>query len=96
MLVVSGRPLILGETAELADAIIAAWLPGSEGLGVADVLFGDAAPTGKLGHTWPKSMQQIPINVGDPNYEPLYSYGFGLAYQRVAASTVSAAAPIRR
>jgi beta-glucosidase len=69
-----GRPLILGEVADLADAIVAVWLPGTEGQGVADVLFGDVPATGKLGHSWPRSMSQIPINVGDPNYEPLYAY----------------------
>jgi beta-glucosidase len=96
MVIVSGRPLILGETADMADAIVAAWLPGTEGQGVADVLFGDAAPTGKLGHSWPKTMQQIPINQGDPNYEPLFPYGFGLAYQRVATTASGVAAPMRR
>jgi beta-glucosidase len=49
--IVSGRPLVLGDAAAQADAIVAAWLPGSEGSGVADVLFGDAKPTGKLSFT---------------------------------------------
>jgi beta-glucosidase len=80
VVVVSGRPLILGDVAETADAIVAAWLPGSEGEGVADVLFGDHKPTGKLAFTWPRSMDQIPINVGDSPYDPLYAYGFGLSY----------------
>ena len=62
------------------DAIVAAWLPGTEGDGVADVLFGDFKPTGKLSVTWPKSMAQIPINQGDANYDPLYPYGYGLKY----------------
>ncbi|HVR70944.1 MAG TPA: glycoside hydrolase family 3 protein [Vicinamibacteria bacterium] len=80
VVVVSGRPLILGDVAEMADAIVAAWLPGSEGQGVADVLFGDHGPTGKLSFTWPRTMDQIPINVGDSPYDPLYAYGFGLRY----------------
>ena len=80
VVLVSGRPLILGEVADMADAIVAAWLPGSEGAGVADVLYGAAKPSGKLSHSWPKSMAQIPINVGDAGYEPLYPYGFGLTY----------------
>jgi beta-glucosidase len=80
VVVVSGRPLILGDVADTADAIVAAWLPGSEGQGVADVLFGDYKPTGKLSFTWPRSMAQIPINVGDSPYDPLYAYGFGLSY----------------
>jgi beta-glucosidase len=47
---------------------------------VSDVLFGDVHPTGKLPRTWPSSMAQIPINVGDANYSPLYPYGYGLTY----------------
>jgi beta-glucosidase len=72
--------MIIGDILDKADAIIAAWLPGTEGQGVADVLFGNYKPTGKLSFTWPKSMDQLPINVGDSNYEPLYKYGFGLSY----------------
>jgi len=82
VVIITGRPLILGPVADLADAIVVAWLPGSEGAGVADVLFGDAAPSGKLPHSWPKSMEQIPINVGDPRYDPLFPYGFGLTYPK--------------
>jgi beta-glucosidase len=80
VVVVTGRPLILGPVAELADALAVAWLPGSEGTGVADVLFGDASPTAKLPHSWPRSMDQIPINTGDASYAPLFPYGFGLTY----------------
>ena len=80
VVVVSGRPLILGEALAQADALVAAWLPGTEGQGVADVLFGDYKPTGKLSFTWPRSMAQIPINVGDAAYDPQFPYGFGLTY----------------
>jgi beta-glucosidase len=80
VVVVSGRPLILGEVLGLADAIVAAWLPGTEGAGVADVLFGDHAPTGRLSHSWPRSMSQVPVNLGDPGYDPLFPYGHGLTY----------------
>jgi beta-glucosidase len=79
----SGRPLIITPYLDLADAWLAAWLPGSEANALADVLFGRYAPTGKLSHTWPKSMEQIPINVGDPDYEtdpPLFPFGHGLTY----------------
>jgi len=76
----SGRPVILNEVLDQADAILAAWLPGTEGQGIADVLFGDYKPTGKLSFTWPKSMEQIPINIGDQPYEPLFEYGYGLSY----------------
>jgi beta-glucosidase len=80
VVLVSGRPLILGEVERLADAIVAAWLPGTEGAGVADVLFGDHAPAGRLNHSWPRSMSQVPINVGDAGYDPLFPYGHGLTY----------------
>ncbi|HEY6327710.1 MAG TPA: glycoside hydrolase family 3 N-terminal domain-containing protein [Blastocatellia bacterium] len=76
----SGRPLIIDDVLNKSDAFVAAWLPGTEGQGVADVLFGDYHPTGKLSHTWPRTMAQIPINVGDQNYEPLFKYGYGLTY----------------
>lgn len=80
VILISGRPMIINEALEQADAFIAAWLPGTEGQGVADVLFGDYKPTGKLSFTWPRSMAQIPINIGDKNYNPLFAYGYGLTY----------------
>ncbi len=82
VVVLSGRPLILGDVLDQADALVAAWLPGSEGEGVADVLFGDAKPTGKLSRTWPRSMAQVPltINGDEAHYDPLFKYGFGLTY----------------
>ena len=80
LVVVSGRPLILGDALGQADAVVAAWLPGTEGQGVADVLFGDYKPTGKLSFTWPRTMAQIPINVGDAAYDPQFPFGFGLTY----------------
>ncbi|PLX19445.1 MAG: hypothetical protein C0599_10950 [Salinivirgaceae bacterium] len=79
-LLVSGRPMILGELTTYADAVFAIWYPGSEGEGVAEILFGDYQPSGKLTHSWPKNMAQIPINVGDANYDPLYAYKHGLQY----------------
>ena len=74
MVVVSGRPLII-DPAQLAeiDALVAAWLPGSEGAGVADTLFGSKPYTGKLPVTWPRTLAQEPINVGDANYDPLFA-----------------------
>jgi beta-glucosidase len=79
VLVVSGRPLIV-DPAQLdqIDALVASWLPGSEGAGVADVLFGRRPFTGKLPMTWPRTIAQEPINVGDANYDPLFPYGYGL------------------
>jgi beta-glucosidase len=84
VVVVSGRPLILGDVLDQADAVVAAWLPGTEGHGVADVLFGLHPPTGKLSYSWPRSMAQIPVNVGDETYDPLFPYGFGLTYSPAA------------
>ena len=81
--IVSGRPLIIEPYLELADAWLAAWLPGSEADAFADILFGRYAPTGKLGHTWPRTMAQIPINLGDSDYgsdPPLFPFGYGLTY----------------
>jgi beta-glucosidase len=80
VVLVSGRPLILGSILDEADAIVAAWLPGTEGAGVADVLFGDFPPTGRLSHSWPRTMAQVPVNWGDAAYDPLYAYGYGLSY----------------
>jgi beta-glucosidase len=80
VIVFSGRPVILGPVADQADAIVAAWLPGTEGDGIADVLFGGYKPTGKLARTWPRSMADITVHRGDPTYNPQYPYGFGLTY----------------
>jgi beta-glucosidase len=79
-ILISGRPMILGSALSDSNALIAAWLPGTEGDGVADLLFGDYKPTGKLPHSWPRSMSQIPVNSGDANYDPLFQFGFGLTY----------------
>lgn len=80
VILLSGRPMIIKDVLDKADAFLAAWLPGTEGEGVADVLFGDAKPTGKLTFSWPRTMAQVPIHVGSPNYNPLFKYGFGLTY----------------
>ncbi|MBN8430991.1 glycoside hydrolase family 3 C-terminal domain-containing protein [Microbulbifer salipaludis] len=80
VVLVSGRPLMIEEEISSWNSMVAAWLPGSEGAGVADVLLGDYAPTGKLPVTWPKKLSQIPINYGDKEYEPLFPYGFGMTY----------------
>jgi beta-glucosidase len=79
VVIVSGRPLIIGP-GQLAniDALVEAWLPGSEGAGVADTLFGRQPFTGKLPVSWPRTLAQEPINVGDADYDPLYPFGYGL------------------
>lgn len=78
VLVVSGRPQVLTDQIGKMDALVASWLPGSEGAGVADVLFGDVPFTGRLPMTWPRSEEQVPINIGDADYDPLFPYGWGL------------------
>ncbi len=79
-ILISGRPLLIENVLDQTDAFIAAWLPGTEGTGVTDVLFGDHNFKGKLPHSWPKNMEQVPVNHGDANYSPLFEYGFGLKY----------------
>jgi len=80
VVLIAGRPMILDPIMTYADAIVVAWLPGSEAGGITDILFGDAHPTGKLPQSWPRSMSQIPINYGDATYDPLYPYAYGLTY----------------
>jgi len=80
VVLVSGRPLVITDQLPGWTALIAAWLPGTEGQGVADVLFGDYRPTGTLPHSWPRAATQIPINVGDASYDPLFPYGSGMTY----------------
>ncbi|WP_395366784.1 glycoside hydrolase family 3 protein [Streptomyces sp. YH02] len=78
VLVVSGRPQLIGDRLPAVDALVASWLPGTEGDGVADVLYGKRPFTGQLPVTWPKSESQLPLNVGDSSYDPQYPYGWGL------------------
>jgi beta-glucosidase len=80
VILISGRPMIIDGVLGKAAAFLAAWLPGTEGEGVADVLFGDYKPTGKLTFSWPRTMAQVPIHVGSPHYNPLFKYGYGLKY----------------
>lgn len=82
VVVLSGRPIILGDVLEHADALVAAWLPGTEGSGVADVLLGRFAPTGKLSFTWPRSADQEPINRGDGKDGALFDFGYGLTFAK--------------
>ncbi|MEZ4671032.1 MAG: glycoside hydrolase family 3 N-terminal domain-containing protein [Anaerolineae bacterium] len=83
VIIISGRPLILDESIlKAADAIVAAWLPGTEGQGVADNLFGDHPFTGKLPYTWPRSMDSLPFDFA--NLKPddatiLFPFGYGLS-----------------
>ncbi|WP_327185242.1 glycoside hydrolase family 3 protein [Streptomyces sp. NBC_01334] len=78
VLIVSGRPQLIGDRLGDIDALVASWLPGTEGDGVADVLYGRRPFTGQLPVTWPKAQAQLPINVGDAAYDPQFPYGWGL------------------
>lgn len=84
VLLISGRPLVVTRQIEQADAFVAAWLPGSEGNGIADVLFGDYNFTGRLPHSWPKSIDdfngQFGPNFWDESIDPLFKFGYGLSY----------------
>jgi beta-glucosidase len=79
VVLVSGRPMDISSQLGNWNALLASWLPGTEGAGVADVLFGDYNPTGKLPMTWMQSVSQQPINDGDGK-TPLFVYGFGLSF----------------
>ena len=82
----SGRPLWTNPEINQSDAFVAAWLPGTEGGGVADVLIGDAGGKprydfkGTLSFSWPRTAAGEPLNVGQPGYDPLFAYGYGLSY----------------
>jgi beta-glucosidase len=78
----SGRPMWVNPFLNASDAFVAAWLPGSEGHGVADVLFGKQDFKGKLSFSWPRSPAQVGLNRGAAIYDPLFAYGFGLTYKQ--------------
>lgn len=83
----SGRPMWVNRAINASDAFIAAWLPGSEGAGIADVIFANEDGTthydfsGTLSYSWPKTLDQAEVNVGDPKYAPLFPFGYGLSYK---------------
>jgi beta-glucosidase len=85
VILLSGRPRLITEQLPMADAWVAAWLPGTEGGGVVDVLFGDYSFTGKTAYSWPRSNEQLPININNAANKigcdaPLFPFGYGLAY----------------
>jgi beta-glucosidase len=92
LVLTGGSPIALGEVEEMVDAILFIWYPGMEGgRAVADVLFGDISPSGKLPMTFPKSLSQLPAfddySMDQRTYryataDPLYPFGFGLGYSR--------------
>ncbi|KQK13202.1 uncharacterized protein LOC100845030 [Brachypodium distachyon] len=75
---ISGRPVVVQPLLAASKALVAAWLPGSEGLGITDALFGDYGFSGKLPRNWFRSVDQLPMNVGDKHYDPLFGLGYGL------------------
>jgi len=79
-IIISGRPVLITDQLANADAWIAAWLPGTEGAGVAEVLFGDYNFRGTLSHSWPASEDQVNLNKDDAGFTPLFPYGHGLTY----------------
>ncbi|KAJ8900090.1 hypothetical protein K2173_024206 [Erythroxylum novogranatense] len=94
VIVISGRPIVIEPYISSIDALVAAWLPGTEGEGITDVIFGDYGFTGKLSRTWFKSVDQLPMNVGDAHYDPLFPFDFGLETKPasgIVARTTSAA-----
>jgi beta-glucosidase len=78
---ICGRPLVVNQELEASKAFVVAWFPGSEGQGIADVLFGDFPMQGKLSFTWQRYDDQN-LNLGDDNYDPLFPYGFGMEYNK--------------
>ncbi len=76
---ICGRPLVINQELDESRAFVVAWFPGSEGQGVADVLFGDHPMQGKLSFSWPRYDDEN-WNLGDPGYNPLFPYGYGLEY----------------
>ena len=79
LIIYSGRPLIITDQLDLCDAVVAAWLPGSEGAAISEVLFGDVPFTGKLPYSWPRSMSQVPLSTLVASGEsPLFPFGHGL------------------
>lgn len=85
-LFVTGRPMWVNRELNMSDAFVVIWQPGTEGGGVADVIFSDAESKaahpikGQLSFSWPKRPDQGSLNWGDDNYDPLFPYGFGLRY----------------
>ncbi|HKF78159.1 MAG TPA: glycoside hydrolase family 3 C-terminal domain-containing protein, partial [Candidatus Dormibacteraeota bacterium] len=78
VILVSGRPLIVGRQLAESSAFVAAWLPGSEGEGVADALFGDHPFSGRLPVSWPATVGQEPLDSGD-GQTPLFPFGYGIS-----------------
>lgn len=81
VVLISGRPLVVNQELAESTSFVAAWLPGSEGQGVSDVLFGDFDFQGRTSFSWPKRPHIAELNFGDDDYQPLFEYGYGLSYR---------------
>ncbi len=100
-IITGGSPVDLSEVQELADAVLMVWYPGEEGgTAVADILFGNVSPSGRLPITFPKSLDQLPAfddysmkgrTYKYMNQEPMYPFGFGLSYTNFTYSEIKAA-----
>lgn len=86
VILISGRPLMIEPYVQQMDAVVAAWLPGSEGQGIADLLYGDYGFTGTLARSWFRTVEQLPLDAGDENYNPLFPIGYGLTTQPVGSN----------
>lgn len=95
VVIISGRPVVIEPYMSVIDGLVAAWLPGTEGQGVADVLFGDHEFTGKLSRTWFRTVDQLPMNIGDQNYNPLFPFGYGLTTKSAIERSLSAGIALR-
>ncbi|CAE6086708.1 unnamed protein product [Arabidopsis arenosa] len=85
VVVISGRPIVMEPYVASIEALVAAWLPGTEGQGITDALFGDHGFSGKLPVTWFRNTEQLPMSYGDSHYDPLFAYGSGLETESVAS-----------
>lgn len=83
VIIISGRPIVIEPYVSSIDALVAAWLPGTEGQGITDVLYGEHGFSGKLPRTWFRTVDQLPLNIGDSHYDPLFPFGFGLETESV-------------
>ncbi len=93
VILISGRPMVITMQYDIPDAWVAAWLPGTEGDGIADVLFGDKPFSGKLPYTWPRNNSQLPININNVQATegceaPMFPYGYGLTYETIMTDNV--------
>lgn len=92
VVMIAGRPRTVETQLPNWDAFLMAWLPGTEGQGVADVLFGDYDVSGRLSQSWPRTVSQEPLNYDyrpGTTYDPLFPFGYGLSYTTFVYSNLS-------